>query len=270
MAQGGVSARAARRSVAPWWEELDSEAFREFPAARRPRITKPAAPDDRPVARPSGSARPMAARPVAARPAAAHPAAARQVAGRPVSPAAPPRAKVRAGGDAHGAGIDGRRTVTIRGRGAERNLPRDPADAATPRAARLPAGPDRPVGGAAWRAADPGGGRERARARSCLTSRTNADRFAGALTDSRRVRRGGLRSSRLALIGRLAATYKRSRRVCRWRTTRRARRVRSRRKVCLCLLCACGRRITLIKRKQVSKVKGKAPRLAPGPTGGQL
>ena len=123
MAQGGVSARAARRSVAPWWEELDSEAFREFPAARRPRITKPAAPDDRPVAARPAAARPVAARPVAARPAAAHPAAARQVAGRPVSPAAPPRAKVRAGGDAHGAGIDGRRTVTIRGRGAERNLP---------------------------------------------------------------------------------------------------------------------------------------------------
>ena len=98
MPQGGVSARAARRSVAPWWEELDSEAFREFPTARRPRITKPAAPDDRPVA-------------------------ARSAAARPVSPAGPPRVEVRAGGDAHGAGIEGRRTVTIRGRGAERNLP---------------------------------------------------------------------------------------------------------------------------------------------------
>ena len=108
MPQGGVSARAARRSVAPWWEELDSEAFREFPAARRQRITQPAAPDDRPVA-----ARPVAARPVAARP----------VAARPVSSAAPPRAGVRAAGDAHAAGIEGRRTVTIRGRGAERNLP---------------------------------------------------------------------------------------------------------------------------------------------------
>jgi hypothetical protein len=103
MAQGGVSARATRRPVAPWWEELDSEAFREFPAARRPRITKPAAPDDRPVA----------ARPAAARPAGA----------RPVSRAAPPRAEVRAGADDHAAGIEGRRTVTIRGRGAERNLP---------------------------------------------------------------------------------------------------------------------------------------------------
>lgn len=109
MAQGGVSARATpRRPVAPWWEELDSEAFREFPAARRPRITKPAAPDDRPVA---------------ARSAAAHPVAARPVAARTVSPAVPPRAEVRAGGDAHAAGIEGRRTVTIRGRGAERNLP---------------------------------------------------------------------------------------------------------------------------------------------------
>jgi hypothetical protein len=113
MAQGGVSARATRRPVAPWWEELDSEAFREFPAARRPRITKRAAPDDRPVA-----ARPAAARPAAARPAGARPAAA-----RPVSRAAPPRAEVRAGADDHAAGIEGRRTVTIRGRGAERNLP---------------------------------------------------------------------------------------------------------------------------------------------------
>ncbi len=118
MPQGGVSARAARRSVAPWWEELDSEAFREFPAARRPRITKPAAPDGRPVA-----ARPAAARPAAAHPATARPATGRPVAARTISPAAPPRAEVRAGGDAHAAGIEGRRTVTIRGRGAERNLP---------------------------------------------------------------------------------------------------------------------------------------------------
>jgi hypothetical protein len=113
MAQGGVSTRAARRSVAPWWEELDSEAFREFPAARRQRITKPAAPDHRPVA----------ARAVAARPGGAGPVGARPQAARPVSSAAPARAEVRAGGASHAAGIEGRRTVTIGGRGAERNLP---------------------------------------------------------------------------------------------------------------------------------------------------
>jgi hypothetical protein len=102
MPQGGVSARAARRAVAPWWEELDSEAFREFPAARRQRITKPAA-------------QPVSTRPVAA---------------QPPSPAAPPRvevqnavARVGDGSIVGGQGIEGRRTVTIRGRGAERNLP---------------------------------------------------------------------------------------------------------------------------------------------------
>jgi hypothetical protein len=35
MAQGGVTSRSARRSVEPWWEELDREAFREFPVGRR-------------------------------------------------------------------------------------------------------------------------------------------------------------------------------------------------------------------------------------------
>jgi hypothetical protein len=89
MPQGGISARAARRSVAPWWEELDSEAFREFPAARRPRITKPASPD------------------------ASEPAA------RPARTDGAPRAEVRGGAQ----GVEGRRTVTIRGRGAERNVP---------------------------------------------------------------------------------------------------------------------------------------------------
>ena len=122
MPQGGVSARAARRSVAPWWEELDSEAFREFPAARRQRITKPAA---RPVAD-----RPVAARPVAARPVATRPVATRPAAAQPLSSAVPPRAEVQraVARDSNGAvgagqGIEGRRTVTIHGRGAERNLP---------------------------------------------------------------------------------------------------------------------------------------------------
>ncbi len=121
MPQGGVSARAARRSVAPWWEELDSEAFREFPAARRQRITKPAA---RPVAD-----RPVAARPVAARPVATRPVATRPAAAQPLSSAVPRAEAQRAvARDSNGAvragqGIEGRRTVTIHGRGAERNLP---------------------------------------------------------------------------------------------------------------------------------------------------
>ncbi|MBV9416080.1 MAG: hypothetical protein JO363_13945 [Solirubrobacterales bacterium] len=33
MPEAGVSARSARRYAAPWWEELDREAF-QFPAAR--------------------------------------------------------------------------------------------------------------------------------------------------------------------------------------------------------------------------------------------
>ena len=66
MPQAGVTARARRGDAAPWWEELDREAFR-FPAA-------------------------------------AHAAAPKETPAATVSP-----------GD--------RRTVTIRGHGAERNLP---------------------------------------------------------------------------------------------------------------------------------------------------
>ncbi|HTX11180.1 MAG TPA: hypothetical protein VME22_21335 [Solirubrobacteraceae bacterium] len=103
MPQGGVSARAARRSAAPWWEELDSEAFREFPAARRQRITRPAPADDGPVS--ARAPNPVAAQRTA--PVAAH-------APNPVATNAP---------NGGGRGIEGRRTITIRGQGAERNLP---------------------------------------------------------------------------------------------------------------------------------------------------
>ena len=74
MPRAGVSARPVRRYAAPWWEELDRDAFR-FPAAR------PAA-------------------------------------GASVSPG-------DIGGHTNGAtpADGGRRTVTIRGYGAERNLP---------------------------------------------------------------------------------------------------------------------------------------------------
>ena len=84
MPQAGASARSSRRNVAPWWEELDSEAFREFRAAT---IAEPAAP---------------------AVPFSPEPEAELQLE-RPVTFA--PRA------------ANGRRTVHITGRGAERNLP---------------------------------------------------------------------------------------------------------------------------------------------------
>jgi hypothetical protein len=89
MSRAGVSARPARRYAAPWWEELDREAFR-FPGARE-------AHDSRPARRPAGevsSAAPPATVPV---PEAAH------------------ETTPRTNGE--------RRTVTIRGHGAERNLP---------------------------------------------------------------------------------------------------------------------------------------------------
>jgi hypothetical protein len=133
MPRGGVSARAARRSVAPWWEELDSEAFREFPTPRRPRIAS-AAPPDVPPAKarravaPTAEARRTVARPAQARRAVAPTAQARRTAAPPaqarrtVAPGAPATPS-RNPAVADGHGIEGRRTVTIRGYGAERNLP---------------------------------------------------------------------------------------------------------------------------------------------------
>jgi hypothetical protein len=86
MSQAGatVRARARRRDVVPWWEELDSEAFREFRAAS--------------IAEPAPPAIPFSPEPEAD----LH-------LERPVTWA--PRAE------------NGRRTVQITGRGAERNLP---------------------------------------------------------------------------------------------------------------------------------------------------
>jgi hypothetical protein len=94
MPGAGASARPARRYAAPWWEELDREAFR-FPAARE----------------------------VSARHAARAAAASPRPAPRPAAPEPRP---VRAPSAAPGAAAspDGiRRTVTIRGYGAERDLP---------------------------------------------------------------------------------------------------------------------------------------------------
>jgi hypothetical protein len=113
MPRGGVSTRAARRSAAPWWEELDSEAFREFPAARRPRITRPA----------------MSVTPDAAdatdhtSPPNGHATAVHAPDSADQGRATNGYASTGAGATPGGRGIEGRRTVTIRGHGAERNLP---------------------------------------------------------------------------------------------------------------------------------------------------
>jgi hypothetical protein len=98
MPQAGVSTRARRQDAAPWWEELDREAFR-FPATYEVepvRRTVPVA-----VAPPAGGTESTGP-------------------GRTAStgPAAP-----RAGSPPPTFADAGRRTVVIRGRGAERNLP---------------------------------------------------------------------------------------------------------------------------------------------------
>jgi hypothetical protein len=117
MPQAGVSSRARRRSATPWWEELDRDAF-QFPTEYR---VKPArstvAVAERAVAAAERS-RATAERPVAAaersRATAERPVAGPvPVAPQPVAPAAEP---------ARSAAPE-RRTVTIRGHGAERNLP---------------------------------------------------------------------------------------------------------------------------------------------------
>ena len=96
MPQAGVSPRARRRSATPWWEELDRDAF-QFPTEYR---VKPAR------------------RAVAPAPAMAPPSAAASIAGAGAGAGA--GARVADGGRvAEG----GRRTVVIRGHGAERNLP---------------------------------------------------------------------------------------------------------------------------------------------------
>jgi hypothetical protein len=87
MPQAGVSSRARRRSATPWWEELDRDAF-QFPT-------------ERPVA-----------------PARLAVASAERV---PLGGSSSTPAPVAGGGVRVADG--GRRTVVIRGQGAERNLP---------------------------------------------------------------------------------------------------------------------------------------------------
>ena len=95
MPGAGASTRPVRRYAAPWWEELDREAFR-FPAARS------AAPAPRAVQNRSSGPAPRGAQPPQGAPA----------------PRAVPTARTN---PTQPDGI--RRTVTIRGYGAERNLP---------------------------------------------------------------------------------------------------------------------------------------------------
>jgi hypothetical protein len=104
MARTGVSARPARRYAAPWWEELDREAFREFPANGSGRTRAGA------TGRPARAATATDDVPPAPRSSA--------IAGAPASRIAPPRNPAPALIE-----TNGRRTITIRGRGAERNLP---------------------------------------------------------------------------------------------------------------------------------------------------
>jgi hypothetical protein len=113
MPQAGVSSRARRRNAAPWWEELDHEAFR-FPTAYEVKPARRASP--RAADAPD---RPAVIAPVAA-PASALPAGpAPAPIDHPRAPADHPRAPI----DHPRAPEGARRTVRIQGRGAERNLP---------------------------------------------------------------------------------------------------------------------------------------------------
>ncbi len=84
MAQAGAPARSQREDVVPWWEELDSELFREFRAATLAEPAPPVVPSSVEPEDELGRERPVTWA---------------------------PRAE------------NGRRTVQITGRGAERNLP---------------------------------------------------------------------------------------------------------------------------------------------------
>ncbi|MBV8948008.1 MAG: hypothetical protein JO286_09545 [Solirubrobacterales bacterium] len=116
MPRADVSARPARRSAAPWWEELEREAFR-FPAAREVRPREGRAREVRAAERPKRPApTPEAPAPVSPLPA---PASVSRAGGGPGSAGGDRRS---AGGGPRSASGD-RRTVTIRGYGAERDLP---------------------------------------------------------------------------------------------------------------------------------------------------
>lgn len=84
MPQAGAPARSRRQDVVPWWEELDSELFREFRASTTAEPAPPAVPFSIGPESELGLERPVTWAPRAA---------------------------------------NGRRTVQITGRGSERNLP---------------------------------------------------------------------------------------------------------------------------------------------------
>ena len=120
MPRAGVSARPTRRPAAPWWEELEREAFR-FPAAREVPPREARSREMRPRQVPPREEHPREIRPREMR---AREVRAAQRPKRPVpNPEAPaPVAPLPA--PASVSQVDGRRkTVTIRGHGAERNLP---------------------------------------------------------------------------------------------------------------------------------------------------
>lgn len=128
MPEAGVSTRARRRYAAPWSEELDSDAFRfptgyGFPTGHG---VKRAVAARGPL--PARAPAPVAAAPLASAPAAPTPTSApvrsaptsTPARSAPTSAPAPP-ARPAATSEAQVAD-GGRRTVVIRGRGAERNL----------------------------------------------------------------------------------------------------------------------------------------------------
>jgi hypothetical protein len=105
MPQAGIRSRARRRDSTPWWEELDREAFR-FPIDYEP---EPARRTVAVAARPDVAGEPMiaVAEPIVA----------------VAEPTVAPAERRLAAGTGPRVADGERRTVIIRGRGAERNLP---------------------------------------------------------------------------------------------------------------------------------------------------
>ena len=111
MPSAGTTRRAARRPAAPWWEELDREAFREFPGTRGARTAAVREPESleslESLEAVEAPVRVPAHLDVAERPG--------------VRPRAGSELAERA--DWAPRAANGRRTVAIRGHGAERGLP---------------------------------------------------------------------------------------------------------------------------------------------------
>lgn len=140
MAQTGASVRAMRQRAAPWWDEFERDAFREFPAVASARPVTRTVPERTKSSARTGGALPARDGTVAtparngvprARPPAGNGGgSAPRVNGggtRPRVNGGGTRPRVNGGVHApaptHGPHAGGRRTVRITGRGAERNLP---------------------------------------------------------------------------------------------------------------------------------------------------